>query len=252
MVNGLEKFKMHFQSHLDQFVLIGGTACDLAMRDAGLSFRATKDLDIVLLIEVLRPEFVRAFWEFIRLGNYQIREKASGEKQYYRFTKPMDIEFPAMLELFSRAPIEFVLAEGSKLTPIPMEEEISSLSAILLDEAYYTFLLNGKKEIEGLPILGPLHLMAFKAKAWLDLTERKNRGEAVDQNNIRKHKNDIFRLYPIVDPGDSHNISNAIQSDMEKFLTAMKSESIDLKQMGIRELDLNAVIGEMRKLFSIQ
>ena len=33
-----------------------------------------------------------------------------------------------------------------------------------------------------------------KAKAWLDLTERKNAGENVDSKNIRKHKNDVFRL----------------------------------------------------------
>jgi hypothetical protein len=32
------------------------------------------------------------------------------------------------------------LAEGSNLTPIPFGEEVSSLSAILLQEEYYAFL----------------------------------------------------------------------------------------------------------------
>jgi hypothetical protein len=38
----------------DQYVLIGGTAATLAMEEAGLEFRATKDLDIVLYIEALK------------------------------------------------------------------------------------------------------------------------------------------------------------------------------------------------------
>jgi len=31
MVRGLAKFKEHFQSYSDRYVLIGGTACSLAM-----------------------------------------------------------------------------------------------------------------------------------------------------------------------------------------------------------------------------
>lgn len=31
-------------------------------------------------------------------------------------------------------------------------------------------------------------------KAWLDLSERKAAGEDIDSKNIKKHKNDVFRL----------------------------------------------------------
>ena len=48
MVRGLDVFREHFTGHADQFVLIGGTAATLAMEEAVLEFRATKDLDIVL------------------------------------------------------------------------------------------------------------------------------------------------------------------------------------------------------------
>ena len=40
MVRGLKQFKEHFASFLDQYVLIGGTACTLLMEEAGLEFRA--------------------------------------------------------------------------------------------------------------------------------------------------------------------------------------------------------------------
>jgi hypothetical protein len=45
MVKGLEVFRDYFAGQADQFVLIGGTAATLAVADAGLAFRATKDLD---------------------------------------------------------------------------------------------------------------------------------------------------------------------------------------------------------------
>ena len=43
------------------------------------------------------------------------------------------------------------------------------------------------------------HVIPFKAKAWLDLSQRKDRGEQVDSRNIRKHKNDVFRLTELLD-----------------------------------------------------
>lgn len=61
MVKGLELFKNHFRSYADRYILIGGTACDLAMREAGLDFRATKDLDIVLCVEALDDELARIY-----------------------------------------------------------------------------------------------------------------------------------------------------------------------------------------------
>jgi hypothetical protein len=44
-----------------------------------------------------------------------------------------------MLELFSRLPDALDHAEGSELTPVPVDDEVSSLSAILMDDDYYAF-----------------------------------------------------------------------------------------------------------------
>ena len=106
MVRGLDVFREHFAGHADQFVLIGGTAATLAMEEAGLEFRATKDLDIVLHIEALNPSFGEVFWRFVEAGGYEIRQaSATGRPVFYRFQKPADERFPAMLELFCRAPM---------------------------------------------------------------------------------------------------------------------------------------------------
>jgi len=116
-----------------------------------------------------------------------------------------------------------VLAEGAHLTPIPVDEEISSLSAILLDKAYYTFLYSGKRTIEDIPIVGSEHLIPLKARAWLDLTWRKEAGESIDAKTIAKHKNDVFRLYRVLDPAFKTDIPKIIGDDVKAFLDAMVS-----------------------------
>jgi hypothetical protein len=249
MVRGLAKFREQFRSHAGQYVLIGGAACDLLMEEAGLEFRATKDLDIVLSVEALNASFVRAFWAFVRAGKYQVQQSATGERRYYRFLKPEDDEYPFMLELFARKPDMLDLAEGAHLTPIPVDEEISSLSAILLDDAYYAFLHSGKRTIEDIPVVGPEHLIPLKARAWLDLTKRKEAGGAIDAKSIAKHKNDVFRLYRVLDPAIKIGIPKEIRDDMRAFLDAMVSEQVDLKNLEIKGQSLGSILGELRRIY---
>jgi hypothetical protein len=251
MVKGLAIFREKFREYSDQYLLIGGTACDLVMTAAGLEFRATKDLDIVLCIEALDTAFIEAFWAFVREGNYQLQQKAEGGKQFYRFQKPRTEGFPFMLELFSRSPESLPVAQGSHLTPIPTAEEVSSLSAILMDAEYYDFVRSATRDIDGLPVVGPEGLIPLKARAWLDLTERKAKGDAIDSRDIKKHKNDVFRLYQIVDPEAVSEIPEAVKTDMAMFVTRVASEEIDLKALGIGKVGLESILIDLRKLYGI-
>ena len=251
MVKGLEIFREHFRNYADRFVLIGGAACDIAMTGAGLAFRATKDLDIVLYVEALDAAFVRAFWEFVRAGGYEVQEKSTGEKQFYRFQKPTNADYPFMLELFSRQPDVLRIAEGSHLTPLPTEEDTSSLSAILLDNDYYDFIRAGRQEIDGLPMVGVEQLIALKARAWLDLTERATRGEQIDSKTIKKHKNDVFRLYQILDPVSDPEAPGAVKKDISEFISRMRGEDVDLKSLGLRTGTRDGILAEIAGLYRL-
>jgi hypothetical protein len=44
-------------------------ACHEWLASQSLEFRATKDMDIVLVVEALDETFVKRFWEFIEAGN---------------------------------------------------------------------------------------------------------------------------------------------------------------------------------------
>jgi len=251
MVRGLERFRDHFQAFSGQYVLIGGAACDLAMDEAGIDFRLTKDLDIVLCVEALDRAFVEAFWSFIRDGGYQIQEKSTGEKQFYRFKSPAKSDFPFMLELFARAPDVLQTVNESHLAPIPVEEEAASLSAILLDGDYYAWIQKGRQLLRGVPIVDPKHIIPLKARAWLDLQARKAAGNAIDSKNIRKHRNDVFRLFPVLTPEPIRDVPESIKKDIQKFLMAMGEEEIDLQALGLGNRSKDDVLLNLTAIYGL-
>ena len=218
MVNGLNRFREAFAAHQDQFTLIGGAAASEWFDQAGLLFRATKDLDLVLLLESLDDVFLTTFWAFVREGGYQTKQRGDGSRGYYRFMKPSTPDFPWMLELFARQADGLVIAEDQEIVPIPPEEDASSLSAILMDPDYYRVVMQYREVIDGLPLLSPAGFIALKARAWLDLTARRERGEQVKMEDIKKHRNDVFRLSLLLAADSRFVIPQRVHEDFERFL----------------------------------
>lgn len=228
MVKGLDRFRDYFRDFTDQYILIGGAACDISFENNNADFRATRDLDIVLIVENLNQAFGEQFWAFIREGGYQHRAKSSGTPQFYRFDKPAQAGFPQMIELFSRT--GYILESGSELTPIHIDDSVSSLSAILLNDAYYRALLQGRDVIDGFSVLRPTWLIPFKAKAWLDLSERKGRGEHVDSRDMKKHRNDILRMASEL-VLERCELPDEIRNDMMRFIDVMNVTDLEIKNL---------------------
>lgn len=254
MVRGLGLFQAWFAAYADQYVLIGGTAASLTMDEAGLSFRATKDLDIVLHVEVLTPAFGNAFWKFVEAGGYEVRQASgTGKPIFYRFQKPADDRYPAMVELFARAPDGLQPAEGSQLTPLPLDEAVSSLSAILLDEVYYAFIMAGRREVNGLAWVGEDRLIPLKAIAWLELTARKKQGAQVDAKDVRKHLNDVLRLSQLLAPATRIPLDKKIGDDMARFLATVSADTtIDLKALQLGNVTVAELVARIAMAFEVE
>lgn len=250
MVTGIETFRDFFAEYKDQYVLIGGAACDVILEDQGGDFRATKDLDLVLLVEALTPAFGAKFWEFIRAGQYEHRARSNGQPQFYRFDKPKTAGYPLMLELFARTEIEF---EGTQdCIPLHMADEVSSLSAILLNDDYYTMLKNGKAEIDGIAVLLPEYLIPFKAKAFLDLSERKANGQAVDSADIKKHKNDIARLTTLLRGTETVHLPAAVRAEMARFIALYEQNPVNPKSLKLVGTTSAAIIEMLKHIYLTQ
>lgn len=228
MIRGLDIFRDRFRDHEGSLVLIGGAACDDWFGRQGLEFRATRDLDIVLLLEAVDRDFVVAMRRFIEDGGYTIRQRSEeGPPVLYRFAKPERDEFPHMLEIFSRAPGGVDLAEGQEIAPIPVDEEGHSLSAILVEDAYHDLLREHSERRDGIAFANVTALIPLKAKAWFDLTERQARGEKVDSKDISKHRNDVFRLAGTLPGEPGPTLPPEIRADLSRFVESFTAESAD-------------------------
>ena len=82
MVTGFESFKRWFSEYSEQYAIIGGTACDLLMSEEGMDFRATRDIDMVLIVESLTPQFGARFWSYIRDAGYEQEIKVLANRSF--------------------------------------------------------------------------------------------------------------------------------------------------------------------------
>lgn len=246
MIHGIGLFRTHFAAHSEKYVLIGGSASYLLMEEQGFDPRLTKDLDIVLTLEAIDQSFLKDFWRFIADGGYQIQEKSTGEKRFYRFHKPANPEYPVMLELFSRAPDGLELGEEATLTPIPADEEVSSLSAILLDEDYYKLIQENRRDIDGVTIVREGCLIPLKAYAWVDLRARRERGEMVDSKNIRKHESDILRLSQLLSEDDRFDVPELAQEHLKEFI-----DKVDVRSdRDLKDIKVSATMDQIKAVLT--
>lgn len=125
MVKGLDTFREYFKEFEEQYVLIGGAACDILFVNNAGQFRATRDLDMVLIVEALTQEFGNKLWEFIESGKYRNKVTNIGSPQFYRFDKPENDSYPKMIELFARTDLK--LKEMNGLTPIHIDDVVARL-----------------------------------------------------------------------------------------------------------------------------
>ena len=176
---------------------------------------------------------------FIKEGEYKCGWKNNDDIHFYRFTEPK-AGYPIMIELFSRKPgYHLEIEEG--IIPLHIDDDTSSLSALLLNEDFYNFMLSGRKTIDGISVLGAEYIIPFKMYAWLDLRMRKSQGEHVNDRDLKKHKNDIFRLLPIINDEEKIPTEGLVKESIQTFLEIIKDEKINLKQLGL-ELSLDEAL----------
>ncbi len=218
MVKGLEKFRTHFADFSDNFVIIGGTACDEVLKDSEMRPRTTMDIDIVVIVENMTSEFARAFWTFIAEGDYRpgVRNHKEGERRYvlYSFDNGK-IGYPVKIELLSRH--NDIFSSESHTEPLPIDGPVSSLSTIILDEPYYNLTVRNSFVSNGLRYASPLALMALKARAYLNLIADKESGKQVNTKDILKHRNDVIKLITTLTPGDGASVEQEIVNTINEF-----------------------------------
>jgi hypothetical protein len=153
-----------------------------------------------------------------------------------------------MMELFARRPDLVVPPANWHLVPIPISGDVSNLSAILIDDDYYRLVMDGRRNDAGVTVLAPIHLIPLRAKAWLDLSERRASGESVQSGDIRKHRNDIIRLSKLIPPGERVSLSGRIKTDLAGFIAQALQDGPEPKAISVTSMtlaDVRALLGEV-------
>lgn len=130
-----------------------------------------------------------------------------------------------------------------------IDDEVSNLSAILLDDEYYRLLVENRASAGGVAVLSVEGLIPFKAKAWLDLSARRAGGQAVDEKSVEKHRNDVCRLATLLAGGERPAMSEGVRADMRRFLEAYESDPVDPKALKIKGVGAQQVVEVLKSVY---
>lgn len=227
MLTGFDKFSEMMQSHKEQFVVIGGTACEAALEQTGLTRRATKDIDMVVVIEELSADFIHDLWGFLKAGGYHPsrRTNHSGQSVYafYRFDNPKDDTFPAKIEILARKE-EFLFGENEKrIEPIVDNDVSCSLSAIIMDDDMYHLTTHHWVEYKGVHMASPTALVCLKARAYLNLLQERQAMRQVNTDDIKKHRRDVLTLLATGKVEDTR-VPESIYSTIQEFVRTLREQ----------------------------
>lgn len=259
-VKGIERIREYLGEFKNSYVIIGGTATNMNLDDAALEGRMTHDIDMIMVCESITPQYLHRFWDMIRAGGYEpgvIKTEEGFKRTFYRFLNPKDATFPKYVELFCRVPDSISVPEDIHLVHISSEDDyLSSFSAIMMDDDYYDFAVSHTTEIQGVQLLDKFALIVLKAKAYISNLSRKEAGDKVHQDDIDKHKKDVYRLSFLLDEETERmEIAETIKEDLRKFIETVRSHEINTKAisnyMGVEQVNQEDFLRKIQIIFGL-
>lgn len=254
-MEGLEIFKEAFEAYSDNYVIIGGTACDITMQGTVVRPRATHDIDMIVIVENMTPSFAKRFWEFVKEAGYrpEKRKQIEGEPakyELYRFVNGKT-GYPEMIELLSRHPD--ILGEPSNLViePLPIDGDVSSFSAIIMDDDFYHFTIKHSKLTDGVRHADSAALVCLKTRAYLNLLQDKAEGKHVNSKDIKKHRSDVLKNVVII-TDESISAPMAIVDCVKDFVSSIRADWDTLSNPLAKALDqefVDALLEQLNNLF---
>ena len=91
-------------------------------------------------------------------------------------------------------------------------------------------------------------MIPLKGKAWMDYVSREASGDKVDSKVIRKHKNDIIRLYGILTLGQTLMLPESIKADVLIWLDMLSKDDLEPKNFNINK-SLQEVVTDLTAFF---
>jgi len=234
IVDGMESFEKTFSPFKDYFVIIGGAACRATLSEGRIIPRKTKDIDMVLVLERLDADFVKTFWNFMKDGRYKcgVRKDVDGNLKYvlYSFYGGRD-GFPPQIELLSRPTEHLGTPDDHHIEVIKVDDDSSYLSAIILEQDYYNYLVKHTEYRGGLNFASVDSLICLKVLAYLNLREDKIRGMHVNDDDYKKHRRDVIMAVASLKISEEFVVPARLKSSILKFVEIIREEEAARKSL---------------------
>lgn len=241
---GLSHFEAHFRELKDQYVIVGGFATLMLLREILNHGKATHDIDLVLLTTT-SVEMTAKIKTYIKEGDYTIQKGQQDRYQYYRFVNPQVEGYAKEIELFAAEEYGIELDEGQRIIPIDPEEGLYSLSAIMLDREYFDMIKSNIEEIDGIPYSNTLATMLLKMSAVYDLYHK-------GDDKWKKHRRDILKLTLLLTGEERLVLTGRMIADVTFFKAEVEKLTPKMiKQIvgkGV-EVDKDAVVHSIEQVF---
>jgi len=98
-----------------------------------------------------------------------------------------------------------------------------------IDKLRYYYAVGRSREIAGLQVLEKDALVILKAKAYINNRKRKEEVRQGHQDDIDKHKKDIYRLSFLFSGEERYDVPDVIKTDLKEFLAKLQTDSISTK-----------------------
>lgn len=236
--------------HKNDYFIIGGHAAAYNLSLQGLSFRVTRDYDIVLVSEIENDDFANDLTSLLESGGYQFGYKAStNKKTAYRFESPKNDNYPEIIEFFVKegAYIQSLDNRFAKLNIVVDEDKIS---AMVLNKEIYEFSKEHVIEINGLMFVDKPCLIALKSYAYLENLKLYKESK-VKSDDYKKHARDILRIIGAFTPLEVNIIVGLppiLKDAIKEMIPILTSSKQQLKSIGLDKSEvinvLTTLIGE--------
>lgn len=220
----------------DHFFLIGGHAVAIHLEKLGLTFRATKDFDIVLITKINDSSFSKQLEKMLISGEYKNKFR-NNKKTAYRFENPISNAYPKIIEFFVEEG-QFPESLDKRLAKLNIEVHEDMISAIVLDKDVFEFAKRHVVIVDRLPVVEINGLIALKTLAYF-----KNRNlyeqDLVDENDYQKHRKDIIRLLSVVQNKEPINdLPESLSKLAKDFVNILKESTSTAKEYNVNLKDL--------------
>lgn len=240
--NVTKTLQIFLQKHKNSYFIIGGHAAAYNLDIDGISFRVTRDYDIVIISEVDDEQFAFDLCELLLNGKYKFGFKSNSQKKIaYRFENPINNDYPEIIEFFIKEGV-YIQSIDNRFAKLNITVNNEKISAMVLDEDIYNFSKRHVLEIKNLMFVDKKCLIGLKSYAYFE-NLKLYQNNKVTSDNYKKHARDILRLLGSLKPNEItpiNDLPSSIKESMKDIKDILIKSRQQLKEYGLsKELVLS-------------